>query len=97
MEKSGMPTGKKPDTSGNKSITEIGHIVPANFKFGIIVAVAVFWADYVRSSLSSILSLVNINSPVVADFILAIAVTILGYVVLMSYRRIKSRLEKIKI
>jgi pilus assembly protein TadC len=90
-----MPT-EKPNARIKKSITEIGHDVPANFKFGIIVAIALFWADFVRSLLSSIFSLINITAPVVANFILAIAVTILGYLVLISYRRMKSRLQKIK-
>jgi hypothetical protein len=97
MEESRMPTEKRPNSRIKKSIAEIGHDVPANFKFGIIVAIALFWADFVRSLLSSIFSLINITSPVAANFILAIAVTILGYIVLISYRRMKSRLQKIKI
>ena len=92
-----MPTEKKHNSRIKKSIAELGHDVPANFKFGIIVAIALFWADFVRSLLSSIFSFINITTPVVANFILAIAVTILGYIVLISYRRIKSQLQKIKV
>jgi pilus assembly protein TadC len=96
MEERRMPTGKS-NNKRKRSITEIGQVVPSNFKFGLIVAVALFWADFVRSMLNSIFSLININIPIVTDFILAIAATILGYMVLLSYRRIKSRLQKIKV
>ena len=92
-----MPTEKKDDHKKRKSITEIGQTVPSNFKFGLIVAVALFWADFVRSVLNGIFSLANINIPIITDFILAIVATILGYLVLMSYRRIKSRLQRIKL
>ena len=92
-----MPKEKRPDSRIKKSISEIGHDVPANFKFGIIVAITLFWADFVRSILNSIFSFINITTPVVSNFILAIVVTILGYIVLISYRRIKSRLQKIKV
>ena len=91
-----MSTAKK-HNSKKKSITEIGQTVPSNFKFGLIVAVALFWADFVRSILNSIFSWVNISMPIVTDFILAVAATILGYFVLISYRRIRSRLNKVKI
>ncbi|MDD5288877.1 MAG: hypothetical protein PHY28_07210 [Dehalococcoidales bacterium] len=91
-----MPTEKE-NTKGKKSITEIGQVVPSSFKFGLIVAIAMFWADFVRSILNEIFSLINISTPIVTDFVLAITATILGYFVLMSYRRIKSRLQKVKI
>ena len=92
-----MPTEKKVNSRRRKAITEIGQVVPSNFKFGLIVAVALFWADFVRSILNGIFSLANINMPIVTDFILAIAATALGYLVLISYRRIRSRLQKVKI
>jgi len=92
-----MATGKKTNPKRKKAITEIGQIVPSNFKFGIIVAVALFWADFLRSILNGILSLANINMPIVTDFLLAIVATVLGYFVLVSYRRIKSRLQKVKV
>lgn len=92
-----MSAEKEQDSKRKKPVTEIGQIVPSNFKFGIIVAVALFWADFVRSILNGIFSLANINMPVVTDFILAIAATVLGYFVLMSYRRIKSWLQKVKV
>lgn len=88
-----MPTEKRDSTKRRKPITELGQTVPSNFKFGLIVAVALFWADFVRSVLNGIFSLANINMPIVTNFILAIAATALGYAVLVSYRRIRSRLQ----
>jgi len=90
-----MPTEE--NHKRKKPITEIGQDVPSNFKFGLIVAVAMFWADLVKAILSGIFSLINISTPIVSDFILAIAATILGYFVLKSYRRLKSRLQKVKV
>lgn len=92
-----MSTEKRHTAKRKKPITEIGQVVPGNFKFGLIVAVALFWADFVRSILNGIFSLANIDMPIVTDFILAIAVTFLGYLILVSYRKIRLRLEKVKL
>jgi len=91
-----MSTQKKHGSKRSKSITEIGQTVPSNFKFGLIVAVALFWADFVRSVLNGVFSLANLNMPIVTNLILAIVATALGYLVLVSYRRIKSRLQKVR-
>jgi hypothetical protein len=91
-----MPSEKEHNSKKKKSITEIGQGVPSNFKFGLIVAVALFWADFVRSILNSIFSLINISMPIVTNLILAITATVLGYFVLIGYRKIKSRLQKIR-
>ncbi len=92
-----MSTEKEPNLKRKKPITKIGQVVPSNFKFGLIVAIALFWADFVRSILNGIFSLVNVNMPIVTALILAIAATALGYLVLISYRKIRSRLNKVKI
>ncbi len=91
-----MSADKKSDKK-KKALTEIGQSVPGNFKFGLIVAVALFWTDFIRSVLDSIFSLISIETPVVSNLILAVAATALGYLVLIGYRKLKSRLEKIKI
>ena len=85
------------EVDGTPIDIEIGHLVPANFKFGIIVAIAIFWAEFLRSLLDGLFSLLNINSPILSNLILALAVSALGYAVLIGYRKIKSRLSKIKI
>jgi len=95
MEGYKMPAEKSPKKK--ESITEIGHGVPSNLKFGIIVAVALFWADLVKAILNGLFSLMNIKTPIVTDLILAITATALGYIVLNSYRKLKSRLEKIEV
>lgn len=92
-----MPAENKSDSKRKRPITEIGQVVPGNFKFGLIVAVALFWADFVRSALNGIFSLLGINIPIVTDFILAIVATALAYLVLMSYRKIRSRLRRIRV
>ncbi|MBN2076430.1 MAG: hypothetical protein JW762_12845 [Dehalococcoidales bacterium] len=79
------------------SITEIGQTVPGNFKFGLIVAVALFWTDFIRSILNTLFPFADIDNTILTDLILAIAATALGYGVLIGYRKIRSRLEKIKI
>lgn len=91
-----MPAEKKSD-SKSKAITEIGKVVPGSFKFGLIVAVAMFWADFLRSLLNGIFSLANVTTPIVTDLILAVCATALGYLILISYQKIKSRLEKVKL
>ena len=92
-----MATAKRRNSKTKKPITEIGQVVPSNFKFGIIVAIALFWAEFVRSILNSIFSWVSIGMPIVSDLILAIIATALGYFVLVSYRKIRSRLQKVKV
>ena len=77
-----------------KAIVEIGHEVPTSLKFGIIVSVALFWVQLLRSIFNDILALLNFSSNILVDFITALIVTFLGYLVLLSYRRIKSRLIK---
>jgi hypothetical protein len=78
-------------------ITEIGRTVPANFKFGIIVAIVVIWVQFFRLLLEKILSFMGITGQIVADFLIAVIVTFLGYLVLLSYRKIRFRMKKIKI
>jgi hypothetical protein len=82
-------------TKGKGPITEIGQQVPSNLKFGIIVLVATFWAQFMRSLLNELFSLVNITAPVVSDLIVAVAATFIAFLVLESYRRIKAKLKKV--
>ena len=88
-------TDKNDDSKKKRPVTEIGSQVPSNFKFAVIVAIAIFWADFIRSIFDSIFS--SLHIPVLSDLLIAIIVTALGYSILISYRRVKSRLEKIKV
>jgi hypothetical protein len=80
-----------------RPITEIGRTVPANLKFGIIVSVAVIWSQFFRSLLGDFFTFLGISGQVLADFFTAIIATVLAYLVLLSYRKIRFRLRKIKV
>ncbi len=88
---------KKPARDRKKPIVEIGQQVPGNLKFGMIVAIATVWIQFVRSVLEEISSLAHITSPILADFVVASAATVIGYLALVSYRKIKARLRKVKV
>ena len=88
---------KKQAGHEKKPITEIGSAVPANFKFGVIVAIALFWAELFRSILEALFSPLAISGPVLADLLVAVIATAIGYLVLLGYRKIRARLQKVKI
>ena len=77
-----------------KEILDVGGGVPSSLKFGIIVTVALFWVQFLRSIFTDVLSLLNFSSNILVDFIMALIVTFLGYLVLFSYRKIRNRLIK---
>ena len=87
---------KKSEHGRKKSIAEIGSQVPSNLKFGIIVAVALFWAEFLRSVLTALFNFTDV-APVLVDFILALIVSGVAYLVLLSYRKLQARLKKIKV
>jgi hypothetical protein len=78
-------------------ITEIGRTVPGNLKFGVIVAVAILWAQFLRSILEYIFSLFTFSAPILADFLVAVIVTLLGFLILLDYRKIWAKLRKVKV
>jgi hypothetical protein len=78
-------------------ITEIGHMVPDNFKFALIVAIVVFWAEFLRLVMVWVLSLLDINSPILSNFVFAVIATFLGLSILAGYPKIVARLRKFKI
>jgi hypothetical protein len=78
-------------------ITEIGRTVPANFKFGIIVAIAVLWSQFLKSLLDALFSFLGLSGEMVSSLLTAAIASILGYIVLVSYWKIRFRLKKIKV
>ncbi len=90
---------KRPAESHRRKMpaTDIGHQMPGNLKFAIIVAVAIFWAKVLQSILSDILLKITLAGPILANFITAVVATLLGYFVLVSYRKIQARIKKIKV
>jgi hypothetical protein len=87
----------KKEVHKKQSITAIGRMVPGNFKFGVIVAVAILWAQFLRSILDGIFSLFTFSAPILADFLVAIIATALAYLVMLDYRKIWAKLRKVKI
>lgn len=81
-----------------KPIIEVGETVPGNLKFGIIVAVALFWAEFFRALLEDLFKGVLAPYPIAtADFFTAILASVLGYAILLFYRKITWRLKKVKV
>ena len=80
----------------NKESLDIGSGVPSSLKFGIIVSVALFWVQLLRSIFNDILALLNFSLNILVDFIIALIVTFLGYLILLSHRRIEARLIKME-
>jgi hypothetical protein len=81
-----------------KDLTKIGVDVPGNLKFAIIVTVGIFWSQFLRDVLTDVLGpLLENNSNSFADLILALAATGLGFLILSSYKKIRSVLDKIKV
>jgi hypothetical protein len=79
------------------TIATIDRTVPSNLKFGVIVTVAILWAQLLRSILEYIFSSFTHSAPILADFLVAIIATALGYLVLMDYRKIWYKIKKIKV
>ncbi|MFO7872289.1 MAG: hypothetical protein R6U26_01440 [Candidatus Undinarchaeales archaeon] len=84
---------KKKDTAA-----DIGKDAPTNLKFGIIIAVAIFWAEFLRSIMNSLFRFaLKGASPIVSNFIVAASATFIGYIVLISYKRVRYKLKKIRL
>ncbi len=79
-----------------KPVIEFGELVPRSLKFGIIVAIALFWAQFLRQILLETIGH-YFASPSLVDFILAVSATILGLLILETYRKITSRLKRVKV
>ena len=81
-----------------KPIVEVGERVPKTFKFGIIVAVALLWAQFFKGLLVELLEVnFNSHSEIAVDLIVAVIATLVGWLILMTYTKIKSRLRKVKV
>jgi len=89
---------KKKNKKIKKPVVEVGEVVPRSLKFGIIVAIALFWAQFLREILVEFVDYYfEISSAWLVDFILALTATILGLLILETYRKITSRLRKVKV
>ena len=81
-----------------KPIVEVGGQVPRSLKFGIIVAVALLWAQFFRSWLTEhFMDVFEVDSLVRVDFSVAAFATVIGSVTLVAYRKILNRMKKVKV
>ena len=80
-----------------KKITEVGKLTPQNLKFGIVVAIAIFWAEFIRTLLKSlVMRSMNIGA-IYVDFFMAVLITALGYLFIKSYRKFINKLGRIHV
>lgn len=81
-----------------KPIVDVGQTVPKNLKFAMIVTVAVFWAEFLRSGLEGVFTwFFGSRMTVVVNFIVALAATAIAYLVLLTYRKLIPRLKKLEV
>ena len=81
-----------------KALTRIGHNVPANLKFALLVAVVIFWVDFIRSALDvALYEMFHTETQVYVNLLIALIMTVLAYLFLEAFTRIRNYLEKIKL
>ena len=79
-----------------KDIANMGKEIPSSLRFGIIVTVSLFWVQFVRSIFTDLFAALNLNSHILVDFLMALLVTFLGYLVLLSYRKIVAWIKAVR-
>lgn len=79
-----------------KAIADIGKHTPSSLRFGIIVTVSLFWVQFVRSIFTDLFAAFNLNSHILVDLLMALLVTFLGYLVLLSHRKIVAWLRAVR-
>ncbi len=81
-----------------KPVVEVGERVPRSLKFGIIVAIALFWAQFLRTVMAETLHYYfNAEAVALVDFVIALVATVAGWLILVAYPKIRVRLSRIKI
>lgn len=88
-----MPKGKY---TRKKPLKELGKDVPKNLKFGIIVAIVIFWAEALRTFLKDFVILEKFST-LTTDTIVALVITLVGYFILAGWERIIKFLKNIKV
>lgn len=80
-----------------KNISEIAKAVPSNFQFGLVVAIAIFWTEFIKDLITYFTNkLENTVSIILVSFLTALIFTIFALLVLRFYVPIKNLLKKIK-
>lgn len=86
---------RKPIT---RPISAIGKKVPRNLRFGIIVAVAIFWAEVLKTFFNIYIAQQYFKGdPLIADIFIAISITIIAYLVFAAWHRIDKFLERTRV
>lgn len=80
-----------------KSVNELGKSVPSSLKFGIIVTIAILWADFIKVVTENWIATYFGGGSGIPELILAVSATAIAYSILISYRKITYALGKIKI
>lgn len=88
--------GKGKRRAANAPVSEIGKGVPKNLRFGLIVAVAIFWAEALRTLLKNYV-FVGLEAELAVDLSMAVIVAFAAYIVFIAWRRIDRFLDKTKI
>jgi|GEM_PF-1975786 len=77
-----------------KHLAKKAHQVPSSLRFGIIVAMAIFWVDFIKQMfIIGFEELPVTVSSAIGTLIAAVIVTLIGFIVLESYPRIRAYLK----
>jgi len=80
-----------------KSLSEIAKGVPSNFQFGLVVAIAIFWTEFIKDVITYFTnSLENPGSVILVSFLTAFIFTVFALLVLRFYVPIRELFKKIK-
>lgn len=80
-----------------KKLTEVGKGVPSNFKFGLLVTVAIFWTEFIKNIMAYIVEHYFADkNPMLVSFLTAVFFTALAYLILNDYFKIREKLKKIE-
>jgi hypothetical protein len=80
-----------------KPITEIASSTPQSLTFGVIVAIVMFWAEFIRSVMQTFFDAYFDDSTMVTNLLMAIIISIAGYALLITYRKVYYALKKLKV
>lgn len=80
-----------------KNLSEITKAVPSNFQFGLVVAISIFWTEFIKDVITYFTSeLEKVGSVILVSFLTALIFTTFALLVIRFYVPIKNLLKKIK-
>ena len=79
-------------------ISEIAQKIPQNARFGMVIAVAIFWVAVIQTGFMELFQYFDIPlSTFVSEFIIAVIITAIVYAVFKSWTKIARRVGKVKV